>query len=710
MNQVNQEIHSLETIKEYKQENYDNVKKISTGYNKQDKAFKTNHKKTKAEISQSKKRCKSLAEEYFKMMSMSGGYSSPIALDLEEGNTKVLQQHLIDIEDDIALLKEKRIEANETLAKINDELEQIDIKIAHLKKQKKNKKYGKNKSAGTTTVDCPKICTIGNIKIKCGDANRSFTLDVPPYHQGNDVPSLHVLSGSDKTVYDIIDVDFSGSCDHGKLTSSDNKDNEKHKLFNRNSDNSKYCPKVKIINGDSGTDIHQPSQVKFAAALPKNSYFDSKELKIFKDLIFDEKTDTQDYDLQFNSCTGAHPYKARIIAYPKWSWKFDMEFGYKQSTKIQDSAYSQEDSLLNKFKYVFTSKPESYDDLESNGGWEAVIKANYTYDSFSNEYSKTLSLKGLAKELQADWGFLTTLEKFYGPINGFFELADYKAKDSGDGKVADSDSIATITVDWTKIVMSGGAASEELTGKAEVGVKGTFSIGFEPLFGLTGTLNVMQLMLTTLGGGFGVYLNKVSNMSLGSKDKQGKLDTDKTHVKTNLKLNLTANASIGGSLAFESTDETLWKAAKGNAKVSSGKDGASQVTGFIGLMVEGDASISGLIWDVRFASGAMFKTASEDGSKPSGVEASLKPIIINSKYSAAGYLMFTGLSVIYAVYAKVEGAGLANKSSGDENENMFDDDETETKDAFEQKNVTKHILFKKRKIGSLGDDTISLGA
>ena len=113
---------------------------------------------------------------------------------------------------------------------------------------------------------------------------------------------------------------------------------------------------------------------------------------------------------------------------------------------------------------------------------------------------------------------------------------------------------------------------------------------------------------------------------------------------------------------------------------------------------------------MRFASGAMFKTASEDGSKPSGVEASLKPIIINSKYSAAGYLMFTGLSVIYAVYAKVEGAGLENNAGGKKVSNKFDDDETETKDAFEQKNITKHILFKKRKIGSLGDDTISLGA
>jgi len=449
---------------------------------------------------------------------------------------------------------------------------------------------------------------------------------------------------------------------------------------------------------------------KYAAALPKNSYFDSTGLKIFKDLIFDKVDDTQDYDLQFNSCTGKHPYKARVVAHPKWSWKFDMEFGYKQSTKIQDSAYSQDDTLLNKFKYLFTSKPENYDDLESNGGWEAAVKANYTYDSFSNEYSKSLSLKGLAKELQSDWGFLSTLEKFYGPINGFFELADYKDTDSGDGKVANSDAIASITVDWTKIVMSGSAASEELTGKADVGVKGSFAIGFEPLFGLTGTLNVMQLMLTTLGGGFGTYLNKVANMSLGSKDKEGKLDTDKTHVKTNLKLNLTANASIGGSLAFESTDETLWQAAQGDAKVSSGKDGASQVTGFIGLTFEGDASVSGLIWDVRFASGAMFKTASEDGSKPSGVEASLKPIIINTKYSAAGYLMFTGLSVIYAVYAKVEGAGLENKTNDNESEDDYGDDETEVKDGFEQKSVTKHILFKKRKIGSLGDDTISLGA
>jgi hypothetical protein len=711
MNQIDQQIHSLETIKEYKQENYENVKKIANNYNKQDEEFKTNHRKTKTKISESKKRSKSLAEDYFKMRDVSGGYASTIELDLEEGNTLYLEKYLNDIDDDIVLLKKKRIETNDTLTRIKKEIEQIDLKIDQLKKRKKNKKYKKNKVAGTTTEDCPKICTISDIKIKCSHS-RNFSLSVPPYHDGNDIPYLHVISGSEKSAYDVIDVDFNGNCDHGKVSSRGDKENTKHELFVRNSDHEKYCPKVEIINGDTNTSIHQPSMTKFAAALPESSLFSSGELKVVKDLIFNKEDATQDYDLQFNSCSSSHPYKARIIAHPKWSWNFDMEFGYNKSTKIQGSAYTQDESLYSKLKYLFTDKPETYDDLESNGGWEAAIKAGYKYDIHKLvDYNRTLSLKGLAKELQSDWKLLNMLETFYAPINGFFELAKYKNKNTGDGKVSDEDAIATIKVDWTKLKISGSAESAEVPSTAEVGVKGTFSIGFEPLIGLTGSVNIMHLMLTTLGGGFGKYLNKVANMSLGSKDKSGKVDTDKMHIKTNLKLIMEANASIKGNLAFESTDETLWQAAKSDAKISSGKDGASNVSGFIGLSVTGDASISGLIWDVRFASGGMFKTASEDGTKPSGIEASLKPIVMNNKYSAAGYIEFTGLSVIYAVYSKIEAAGLENRTKEKITDNLYDDDdETEIKDAFEQKNETRHILFKKRILGSLGDDTISLSA
>ncbi len=53
---------------------------------------------------------------------------------------------------------------------------------------------------------------------------------------------------------------------------------------------------------------------------------------------------------------------------------------------------------------------------------------------------------------------------------------------------------------------------------------------------------------------------------------------------------------------------------------------------------------------------------------------------------------------------------LENDQSNKKSSEFDDDDETETKDTLEQINETRHILFKKRNLGSLGDDTISLSA
>lgn len=708
MKYVEQEIHSLETINEYKKKNLKNVKKIVNEYLEHEKSFKRNEQNLRSEIKQSKDNEQFQAKQYFVMQSSMGSLST-INVDLAQGNTKRLSRQLQDVLDDIQLAREKRVGSNQVMVDLRRSIKGIEDRVEALKRNEKVKKKTAGRSVGKVVVECPKICTINNVVVKCQHNERAFTLNVNPQQPADDIPYLHVISGSEEASYDVIDVNFGGSCDFGKSASSG--DSAEHKQFKRDSGHDQYCPKVEIINGTTGTRVHRPSKVSFAAALPEKSIISSGKLKVLNDLIFDKENATQDFDLEFNSCTGSYPYQARVIVHPKWAWNLEMTFGYKQSTKIEDSAYSYEDSLYNKIKYLFTSKPENFDDLESSGSWEAGIKASCNYDTYIlAEFNQTYTLKGLAKEMQADWGFLKELDDFTNPINGFFELAKHKNKiTGGDNKVSDDDATFGLDVEWTKLKIAGKAENVEIKNSAEVGIKGTFSIGFEPLFGLKGRMNIMQLLLSSLGGPFGAYLNKVSNMSLGTKDEQGKIDTDKTYIKTNLEVIIEAEAAINGGLAFESTGETFWQAAKSDVKLSEGLTGGTQVTGFVGLTLKGDASIRGLIWDVRFASGAMFKTASEDGTKASGVEVSLKPVIINNKYSAAGYVEFTGLSVIYALYAKLEAAGLkSKKSSGDAGE--YDDDTVEAKTTIEQKNETKHILFKKRLLGQIGDETLSLGA
>jgi len=69
MKYVEQEIHSLETINEYKKKNLKNVKKIVNEYLEHEKSFKRNEQNLRSEIKQSKDNEQFQAKQYFVMQS-----------------------------------------------------------------------------------------------------------------------------------------------------------------------------------------------------------------------------------------------------------------------------------------------------------------------------------------------------------------------------------------------------------------------------------------------------------------------------------------------------------------------------------------------------------------------------------------------------------------------------------------------------------------
>ncbi len=201
-------------------------------------------------------------------------------------------------------------------------------------------------------------------------------------------------------------------------------------------------------------------------------------------------------------------------------------------------------------------------------------------------------------------------------------------------------------------------------------------------------------------------------MSLGDKDKDGKLDKRKDHIETNLELKIGATSNVSGALGFEAEGTTLWKAATAESKLN----GATGISGIVALFLTGKASISGQIWIVKFDCGAEFKTTDESGAKQSGIEINLKPVMMNGSYSAVGTLEFTGLAIVYSLYKKTEAEGEKSKTTESENAlggfgspSQPTNDENNAAINITKKNEKKALIFSKRPIWEIGTDSSPLG-
>lgn len=705
MTKMHESIDDWEIIKEYKQKKLEKQKAAQRDYKAKMGKFtrgKTNTEiKLKKEEAANEQRIKQFENESTRPRAKTRLKNK---IKVSAGKVKDLKGLIDDYDHDIELATKLHNKMPEEIAKTEQEIEKVKAKIDELKRKEKTKKKTATKKTGKTTEKCPKKCRIENIKIKC---SHKRSIEVPVYEPGMGIPYLNVLSGSQKKTYDIVDIDFGGKCDHGKSTKAD--DSEQHELFERVSGYKSYCPRVEVFNEDTQTSITRPSTVKFVPALKESSIFSSGTLRLLTDLIFCRDEAKQDYDLQFESCTGSLPYKARVTAHPQWEWKFAMSFGYKEATKVKASRYSEEKGIWNTVANWVSGKPEDYNDVETSGEWLAEIKGGYTYDIHTPfKISHTYKLKELTEELSESWSFLEATNEFFKPLAGFFELTNVTNKKAKD----DGHEIATVEIQYPKLEVSGGAKNIEIENSPEIGVQGNLSIGFAPLFGIKGEIDIIQVCLASLGGPLGVFLRKASNMSIGTKDEEGKLDTKKNYIKTNLELKVGAESNVSGNLEFESKGESLWQ----------GTDSAAaNIKGIVALILKGSAKIDGHVWVVKFECGAEFRTASEDGNGNSGIEVSIKPAFINQQFTAVGNFTFTGLSVIYALFKKAEAAGLEEDKGSTQSMGLPGapqateappEEESKTAVGQETETYRKHVLFSKRDfpLFKFGEDTASVNA
>ena len=607
-------------LKEYKQKKRNEVNNNKKDYEKKQKLFEKNITETENVIAALKE-------------TPGGGQS-------KRGNIKQKQRFLSDSLDDLMKSKSLIIECEAELKELRAEIAKIDAKIRDIR-SKNNEKRAKqnNKKKKAPIQTCPKKCRIENIKVSC---KHGRNIAVTPYEPGKPIQEFHVVSTSDAAGVDIIDVRFDSHCDRGLPNSAS--DSEDYKLNMRLEGSNNFCARTKIESPETQVFVDRPSKTRFQALVKPNKNSDEKIGFLLNRLIFGNVYDAVDYDVSYSSCKGTLPYRTKVIAHPKKEWGVEFTFGYQA-----DYDYKK---LRRKFAQ---NKEKTYDGLKSSGKWAAAIKGNYTYDTTSIDIPEIeLTLNELIKELKNKFKALREIESFFEPITAFLEGAmgydksaekrydNWQTKAKKKNKLLHEGTIGEIDVLWPKLKFNGKYERKELD-NGGIGGVGSLVFSFDPLFGITGKIDLIQFLLATLGGTFGKFLRFVCNMELGKKDVHGALEKDGDHFKTNLSLFIGATSNVKGSIGFECNEEKGWHAAASSTGIG----------GLVGLVLEGKALASGKYWKVVFGVGAEFKTTDESGGKSSGIEINYSPTVINEEFSWAGTCLFNGMAVVWSTYKYV---------------------------------------------------------
>ena len=675
-------------LKEFKQSKRNAISEQKKDLEKKAKQFAAEKTKTEQELA-------NLNTLIVEQRANPNGQSATLILaNMSQAEKK--QCYLTDLIDDIAKEKELSAGCKSEISQLNGEIKKIDAEIKKIRNQKHQQKAKKKKrkQKQSPVQKCPKKCRISDISITCSHSERGYSLPVPPLE--GDVPTLHVLSSSSKGGHEVLDVKFGGSCDHGKSQSAP--DSAKHEIKERLAGNDQYCPRAKVVNADTNTRVDRPNVMKFAAPtkpIEKNQYplgF------IINNLMFGTDNEQTTFDLEFPSCKGNLPYQAKVIAHPECAWNFEMSFGYKNTLDVMRA----------ELKHGTKGKVKNYNGVKSSGGWEAILKYGYKYDIHSIENEHKLSFEELKSAISSSWPLLDTLTNFFDPINGFFENAlahSVEAPDSYENKIKKAEKrnrvnkkadLAKVEILWPTVKLKGSYTRSELKGSPEIGGVGSLVLSFDPLFGIVGKIDIIQMLLMTLGAPLGPFLRKVSKMSVGSKDATGELDKTQSYLETNLALALTAKASVSGGVGFDCTEQDGWNISEKN----------SGVGGFIGFELAGEAKVEGMSWSIKFAAGAEFKTTDESGGKSSGIEIDYKPVRIGENFQMVGSMVFNGMAIVWVVYRNGGVDGGEKIKTGNRSSNAFG---SKKESKTTEKTERKALLFSKRELFS-SSDTVDINA
>jgi uncharacterized Zn-binding protein involved in type VI secretion len=463
--------------------------------------------------------------------------------------------------------------------------------------------------------EAPKRCVLRSVIVQCGHSKRKVQLDLARH----DVQILQVISKVSEP--DKLIVEWDGEC----------------------GDHHSYCPTVGV---EYKKEWEALKKATGTIELPAPSWIVVRDWAwIFKVLAMQNKTTCDYRTLKSRLCMGHDQSDVdagqwlQVQVFPEVEWNAEMTIAYAHEN-AKDA-----EGKKNPFAY----------DAEST--WTISFSGEAKYGAQS--FKCSLDANQLADGLPLFGSLLNKIgvcAKIFDSMASFVGGAKPKLR-------------------WPKWRFGGGLKLVELPGKSIVGTEGSFVFGFDPLFGLTLEVSILEWLiavgkLTPAISPLAFALEKVRTLfknSLGNKKSvaQGSLDLD---------IVLSVGGDIKGELGF--------KYLAGKCDVDPE---AAAVDGGIDVKVQGYLIGGARIWKFHMAGGGQVGSSSAEepstGGKvrgdilerkePSRFGAKLTPKGGKDPFAMKGQIYFTGLAFYYLLYADVGVSGAESEAKRMKEHNGF---------------------------------------
>lgn len=428
---------------------------------------------------------------------------------------------------------------------------------------------------GETCTKCA-FCTILTMDFRCGHDKRNVAVAYPV--TSTQANCLQVIASSKKE--EKIRVKITGKCGHHKR---------------------RGCPRVVLFEGDD--DYYGASGLEFDILLPQQGLFNTESYEYFWKHILAPNTNPAKMIKVCGSTCTTFMMVGWIEVYPQVEWQGEITVGYDHKPH-EDVNFNQR---------------QGWKKLKVDGTWVLEGSIAITCDKTkwtlglpklesTAHYSKQTMTKHLFKGVQ---GFLDKVAPFLGDL------------DSKYGK---------IKIHWPKIRLGGGVKNEEAKDRRTVDVVGNVKLDFDPLIGVRGETDILNLLIAACPGGIGPFLVK-----LKQKAAEG-IDNDVVTANATLEIIIAADATIKGSLEWRiATGETSWLPQKG------------ELAAGIEFSIEGRVEVNLRVFVFKAGGGAKIGAKTGIGAALMGDRGDAGPALY-------GQLRFTGLTVYYSYYYEIGGS------------------------------------------------------
>lgn len=308
---------------------------------------------------------------------------------------------------------------------------------------KKNTASRETRQETTGTSVCP-TCDIYSVSVKCShykDRNYSITYDSDTLY-GPHKPSVlfEVIAGKEG---DELEFEIVGKgCGYGLSPN--------------------LCPAIDI-NGGEYT-ITQ-SNNKFTANGPEIGISDDGILYFLENVMY-PKTKYKSYKLSDRVCKSNFSLSSEIRAYTPVEWDGKMEIGYFHPPK--------------------TKKKKTLSKIKKQGYWGVMGGLSVAVDGFKYAIETPQATGKVKKNLTKE--IFNNSSKVLADV---VDLLDRLPKKIGKNAKAE--------IKWPKFLIGGHMKTVEVHGAPEVGIAGSVKLGFEPFIGLELSVDILGVLISTLG-------------------------------------------------------------------------------------------------------------------------------------------------------------------------------------------------------------------